>query len=224
MDMNNDYGVCFEIAGPTAMFTRPDTGSTPVSYPVPTWSAAKAMFEAVAWVPHAFVEPMRVEICRPTRYERYVTNYHGPLRKPGKDTYQLAAMILVDVCYRIYGEVRVKESSTRGKGEEHLRTGCPIPDPWQGGDEGKDGLTRRLAVSCLVDADHGDTALHYGGEVEEEPRDAKWAERLNSLHEYVAHLPRGSDDRTTKRNELRQRGAASVVPTNTETSSCGIFG
>ena len=41
------YECAFEIAGPTAMFTRPDTGATPVSYPAPTYSAAKAMFEAI---------------------------------------------------------------------------------------------------------------------------------------------------------------------------------
>lgn len=46
--MAASYEVEFEIAGPAAMFARPDTGSTPISYPVPTWSACKAMFESVA--------------------------------------------------------------------------------------------------------------------------------------------------------------------------------
>ena len=51
------YEVALEVAGPAAMFTRPDTGSTPISYPVPTFSAAKGMFEAVAWLPHAYIQP-----------------------------------------------------------------------------------------------------------------------------------------------------------------------
>ncbi|MGA7992375.1 MAG: CRISPR-associated protein Cas5 [Thermoanaerobaculia bacterium] len=34
-----------EVAGPLAMFTRPDTGGTPTSYPLPTWSAAKGILE-----------------------------------------------------------------------------------------------------------------------------------------------------------------------------------
>lgn len=39
---NDRYTVEFEVAGPLAMFARPDTGGTPTSYPLPTWSAAKA--------------------------------------------------------------------------------------------------------------------------------------------------------------------------------------
>src|SRR5438034_9808927 len=101
------YSVSFEIAGPAAMFARPDTGSTPISYPVPTYSAAKGMFEAVARTRGAYIRPTRAEICSPVRYARYVTNYGGPLRKPdqiaGNNNYQLAATVLVDVCYRIYG-------------------------------------------------------------------------------------------------------------------------
>jgi CRISPR-associated Cas5-like protein len=113
------YEVAFEIAGPAAMFTRPDTGSTPISYPVPTFSAAKGMFEAVLRKPHLYVNPTRVEICKPIRFERYVTNYGGPLRKADQirnhNNYQLIATILVDVCYRIYGEIYMKQMSTRGR-------------------------------------------------------------------------------------------------------------
>ncbi|MBN2512380.1 MAG: CRISPR-associated protein Cas5 [Sedimentisphaerales bacterium] len=118
------YKIQLEVSGPAAMFTRPDTGSTPISYPVPTFSAAKGMFEAVLRRAHVYVHPTQVEICKPIRYERYVTNYGGPLRK-GKDiregnSYQLIATILVDVCYRIYGEVRMKQMSTRGNGKTQL--------------------------------------------------------------------------------------------------------
>lgn len=126
--MEKAHNVSLEIAGPAAMFTRPDTGSTPVSYPAPTFSAAKGMFEAVVRLPYAnntaWIHPTHIEICRPIRYERYVTNYGGPLRKQGQITnnnnYQLIATILVDVCYRIYGEIRTKRS-TRGKGRSQLR-------------------------------------------------------------------------------------------------------
>lgn len=97
----------FEIAGPAAMFTRPETGAAPVSYPVPTYSAIKGMFEAVARRRGAYIRPRRVEICNPIRYESYVTNYGGPLRKLGQirngNSYQLPATILVDVRYRVFG-------------------------------------------------------------------------------------------------------------------------
>jgi len=121
----NKYEIAFEVAGPAAMFTRPDTGSTPVSYPVPTLSAAKGMFDAVLRRPHIYIKPTKVEICKPVRYERYVTNYGGPLRSQnqlkGNNNYQLVATILVDVCYRIYGEIKMKQSSSRGNGRSQLR-------------------------------------------------------------------------------------------------------
>jgi len=112
--------VAFEVAGPFAMFTRPDTGSTPTSYPAPTFSASKGLFDAVFRLKSIYIEPVCVEICNPIRYERFITNYHGPLRKPKTDNYQLIATILVDVCYRAYGKVKVKQS-TRGRKDQRLR-------------------------------------------------------------------------------------------------------
>ena len=41
------YEVSFEITGPTAMWTRPDTGDAPVSYPAPTLAAVKGIFESI---------------------------------------------------------------------------------------------------------------------------------------------------------------------------------
>jgi CRISPR-associated protein Cas5d len=50
-----------------------------------------------------------VEICQPLQFHRYGTNYRGPLRKVNqlkKDvSYQLKAVILVDVCYRLHGVI-----------------------------------------------------------------------------------------------------------------------
>lgn len=117
--------IAFEVAGPSAMFTRPDTGSTPISYPVPTYSAARGMFDAVLRRPHIIIKPLGVEICKPVRYERFITNYGGPLRKADQikrnNNYQLVATILVDVCYRIYGRVISKKSSSRGKNQPQVR-------------------------------------------------------------------------------------------------------
>src|SRR3954471_6782291 len=88
--MRQPYEVTLEVAGPLAMFARPDTGGTPTSYPVPTWSAAKGLFESIAFFADgaAWVCPTRVEVCRRVgelggrvRLQRYTTNYGGPLRK-----------------------------------------------------------------------------------------------------------------------------------------------
>ena len=57
------YNVQMEIAGPTAIWTRPDTGDAPTSYAAPTFSAVKGIFESVLWLQSAEVCPTRVEIC-----------------------------------------------------------------------------------------------------------------------------------------------------------------
>jgi len=59
------YPVCFEVAGPAAIFPRPGSGATFVSYPAPTYSALKGMFECVARWESACFWPVAVEICTP---------------------------------------------------------------------------------------------------------------------------------------------------------------
>jgi CRISPR-associated protein Cas5d len=110
------YPIAMEISGSTAMWTRPDTGDCPVSYPAPTYSAAKALFESILWGPAIEVVPLKVELCAPVQFHSYVTNYGGPLRKAsaikGDDNYQLFATVLIDVCYKLYakaGPMRQKD-------------------------------------------------------------------------------------------------------------------
>lgn len=103
------YPIEMEISGDTAMWTRPDTGDCPVSYPAPTYSAVKAIFESILWGPAIEIIPTKVEICAPVIYHSYCTNYGGPLRSSkslNKGTnYQLLATVLIDVCYRLYANV-----------------------------------------------------------------------------------------------------------------------
>ena len=91
------------------MWTRPDTGSSPVSYVAPTFSAAKGIFESILRWKSVTVRPVKVEICRPVQFHRYVTNYGGPLRasdaRRKRASFQLFAIVLVDVCYRLYAEL-----------------------------------------------------------------------------------------------------------------------
>lgn len=100
------YEVKIEIAGQTAMWTRPDTGDCPVSYPAPTYSAVKGIFESILWGPAIEIVPFKIEICKPLRFHGYATNYNGPLRKTGTEgAYQFLATVLTDVCYRMYAHV-----------------------------------------------------------------------------------------------------------------------
>jgi CRISPR-associated protein Cas5d len=118
------YEVAYEIAGPTAMWTRPDTGDAPVSYPAPSFAAVKGIFESIVWLKSAEVIPTRVEICAPLVFHTYSTNYGGPLRKSKimqkGSSYQLLATVLINVCYRVYGVVKVDETADRRLSEAAL--------------------------------------------------------------------------------------------------------
>lgn len=117
--ITKNYFVEFEVQGYAAMFTRPDTGSAPVSYPTPTFSALKGMFESVARIKSAYIKPTKVEICSPIIYHRYFNNYRGPLRKSSTPNFQLAATILVDVCYKVYGIIEEVDKVPHGNNHLH---------------------------------------------------------------------------------------------------------
>lgn len=107
--VNLSYPIAMEIAGNTAMFTRPDAGDSPVSYPVITFSAARGLFESILWLPNVLIIPRKVELCAPVVYHSYACNYGGPLRKIDAiqkgNNYQLFATVLCDVCYKLYADV-----------------------------------------------------------------------------------------------------------------------
>lgn len=128
------YGVVFEVAGPLAMYARPDTpGAAPVSYPAPPWSAAKGLLESIAFLNSGAVfSPTRVEICRrigarggEVRYQRYATNYGGPLRKSNQRTsgasFQFFATVLADVCFRIHAGIRATHDGPGANPAHHLQ-------------------------------------------------------------------------------------------------------
>lgn len=53
------YPIAMEIAGNAAMWTRPDSGDSPCSYPSPTYSAVRGLFESVLWGPAVLVIPKK---------------------------------------------------------------------------------------------------------------------------------------------------------------------
>jgi CRISPR-associated protein Cas5d len=129
------HAVSLEIAGPAAMWTRPDSGDAPVSYPAPTRGAAKGVFEAVLRLESAHVDPVKVEICAPLVYHAYSTNYGGPLRKSdqvkGGTNYQIKATVLINVCYRLYAVVRPAAPAGRLSEKARARAGGNGPHAYQ---------------------------------------------------------------------------------------------
>ncbi len=143
-----EYPVSLEISGPTALWPRPDSGSSPTSCVVPSFSAVKGIFESVLRWKSVNVRPTKAEICHPVVFHRYVTNYGGPLRsstaiKAGT-SFQHYAMVLINVCYRLHA---VAEFASHYNGI-HERTTCP-PHAYQ------DAFNRVLkhgrfwAIPCL---------------------------------------------------------------------------
>lgn len=145
------YEISLEISGPTAMWTRPDTGDSPVSYPVPTWSAAKGIFESIVRIETVEVVPTMVEICAPIVYHSYATNYGGPLREieavKKRNNYQLFATVLINVCYRLYGELRHVQLpyELSQKAQERRSMGCNALHAYQ------DIFNRRLQKGQFYD-------------------------------------------------------------------------
>jgi CRISPR-associated protein Cas5d len=123
------YKIALEIAGPTAMWTRPDSGDAPTSYEAPTFQAAKQIFESILWFRSAEVIPWQCEICSPVVMHRYYTNYNGPLRKyadnpVGAETagaHQLIATVLVNVRYKLRAFAISDPSSKRQLSEKAER-------------------------------------------------------------------------------------------------------
>jgi len=149
------YIVSLEISGPTAIWTRPDTGDAPVSYPAPTFAAVKGIFECILWSQWAEIVPTKVEICNPVVYHTYTTNYGGPLRKSRVmkkgSGYQLIASVLVNVCYRLYASIQ----SDPSKYVLHGRPGLQRIGTTNGAHAYKEIFERRLKrgeffyVPCL---------------------------------------------------------------------------
>jgi len=76
------YNVEMEVAGEFGLFARPDTGSNPSSFPIPTISAAKGMFESVFFMKTAVVIPISCKICSPIRECDMPYNSRSHLSKP----------------------------------------------------------------------------------------------------------------------------------------------
>ncbi|MGX8698340.1 MAG: CRISPR-associated endonuclease Cas3'' [bacterium] len=84
--------------------------------------------------------------------------------------------------------------------QEILPNGLPVPEEAEV--QGDCSVFCRMALSCLADADHSDTACHYGKYPEEQAEPALLPEkRLQALNAYVQSLG-GGNERSRLRKEM----------------------
>lgn len=87
-----------------------------------------------------------------------------------------------------------------------------------GGEPKLCGLAARLALSCLVDADHTDSARYRGDDGPVSRSSTRWQERLARLDNYVSSLGQDDSERNVLRGELYQ--ACRTAPLDTALLSC----
>jgi len=113
-------GLCLEVSGEFACFTRPEMRVERVSYDVVTPSAARNIFQAILWKPSIEWQIDRIEVLNPIRWMNIRRNEVGAVISGNqvrrvmekgrgrlqlfveKDRQQRSSLILRDVCYRIY--------------------------------------------------------------------------------------------------------------------------
>ena len=189
------YPIKMEIAGPTAMWTRPDTGDCPVSYPAPTFSAVRNIFQSILWGQAVEIIPTQVDICAPLQFHAYNTNYGGPLRKPGVvksgGGYQLLATVLLDVRYRLFAdvvEVPPSDSESQRTREWRKRTKSP-------GHAYQEIFDRRLATGkCFHTPFLGwkEFVVSYFGPIREESQPEDVTTVLPSMFREAVYGPDGT--------------------------------
>ena len=107
-----DKEYCLEVWGDMACFTRPELKVERVSYDVITPSAARAIFESIFLKDAIRWEVTKIEILNPIKWTSVRRNEVGAVAgKNIKSIYieekrqQKNALLLKDVCYRIYAKL-----------------------------------------------------------------------------------------------------------------------
>lgn len=119
-----DRPVVVQVAGPAALFSRPELKVERVSYPVMTPPAARGVLEAIFWKPEMRYRVLAVEVLKPIRQftirrneTSAVVSLDAARRGERVDTVahrdQRNAVCLRDVAYRIHAHIEVTDRATK---------------------------------------------------------------------------------------------------------------
>lgn len=104
------YVVGLEVAGPLAMWSRPDTGIYPVSNMIPSVTATRGLVQSILHHPTAVVDPIMIAVCNPvqTMPYRWTTKAHmgDPVLQKVYQSRIMTYEVLVDVRYKFVLGVR----------------------------------------------------------------------------------------------------------------------
>jgi len=170
--MQKQYELELEVSGSFAIWRDISSGIYATSYPAPTYSAIKGIFESILFVPEAEVVPCKVEVCSPLRFTKYVTSYCGPSRKQSilaKNNSELIySVVLCDVCYKLYALATNKPNI--GRNAAHC-----YQDMFQ--DFLKKGKHRR--VPCLG---WSDFIVNYFGPFRNKTKPYPFSQKIHLMH------------------------------------------
>jgi CRISPR-associated Cas5-like protein len=123
--MSRIYPFSVEFSGDFGMFVRPDTGSEPFSYEIPTKSTARGMIESICWIKNALIEPIAVGICYEPSWIGYTYNSYSPYRKAdlisSGNACQIRAGIVVNPRFVILGLCHSLNNQKNGNNAHSLQ-------------------------------------------------------------------------------------------------------
>ncbi len=131
------YGICIEVWGDYALFTRPEMKAERVSYDVITPSAARGLIEAIYWHPGLRWVIDRIHVLKPIRFTNVRRNevksklsarnaqtaMNGAAQispiVTASDIQQRASLVLRDVRYILEAHFELKGEAEDGEAAKH---------------------------------------------------------------------------------------------------------
>lgn len=121
--MNRQRPYRIKVEGEYALFSRPETKSEPLSYPIMTPTAAQGLLEAIFWKPEFDWKILAIEMLKPVQYANFTRNHIKEKQRPNKRIFasemrvQTHQAVLKDVAYIIECDIQLCSHVTENIGK-----------------------------------------------------------------------------------------------------------